>query len=68
MLKFNSIRSAVTIYNSAGAVVYKNANPGDEIKISADKIGGAGIYFVNVNSMVKKLVETNNWFYKLSFV
>jgi hypothetical protein len=55
-LKFNSTRSAITIYNSLGAMVYSNEKPDIEIKISVDKIGGAGVYFVKVNSMVKKFV------------
>jgi hypothetical protein len=55
-LKFNSTRSAITIYNSSGAMVYSNEKPDIEIKIPVDKIGGAGIYFVKVNSTVKKFV------------
>lgn len=58
-LKFNSFRSAIIIYNSVGAVVYKNANPDAEIKIPVSKIGGAGFYFVKVNSTVKKFVVMN---------
>jgi hypothetical protein len=40
-------------------VVYSNTERASEIKIPVSEIGGAGVYFVKVNSVVRKLVLTN---------
>jgi hypothetical protein len=39
-----------------GSAVYSIYNPESEINIPVSKIGGAGVYFVKVNSTVKKFV------------
>lgn len=55
-VKINSIRSAITIYNSVGTVVYSNSNPDSELKIPVKQIGESGVYFIKVNSTVRKFV------------
>jgi len=55
-VRINSIHSAVTIYNSIGAAVYSNSNPDSEIQIPVKQIGEAGVYFIKVNSTVRKFV------------
>jgi beta-xylosidase len=47
------------IYNLQGSLVYSNTERFSEIKIPVSEIGGAGVYFVKVNSVVRKLVITN---------
>jgi hypothetical protein len=46
----------LVIYNSLGSAVYKNREPDSRIRIPVNEIGRAGIYFIKVNSVVKKLV------------
>jgi len=55
-VKLNSIQSSVIIYNSSGSVLYSNSNPDSEIKIPVKQIGGAGVYFIKINSTVRKFV------------
>jgi hypothetical protein len=55
-VKFNSIHSTVVIYNLVGVIVYSNSTPSSEIKIPVSLIGEAGVYFVKVNSTIKKFV------------
>jgi len=55
-VRFNSVHSAIIIYNSVGSVVYSNSNPGSELKIPVKQIGEAGMYFIKVNSTVRKFV------------
>jgi hypothetical protein len=55
-VKLNSFHSTVVIYNLVGVIVYSNSTPSSEIKIPVSLIGEAGIYFVKVNSTIKKFV------------
>jgi hypothetical protein len=55
-VKFNSIHSTVVIYNLVGVIVYSNSTPSSEVKIPVSLIGEAGVYFVKVNSTIKKFV------------
>jgi len=55
-VKINSNHSSIVIYNSVGATVYSNSNPESELKIPVNQIGDAGVYFVRVNSTVRKFV------------
>jgi hypothetical protein len=53
---FNSEKSDLVIFNIAGAVVFSRAGKGNEITLPVSEIGGAGVYFIKSNSVVKKLV------------
>jgi len=55
----NQENRGLVIYNLHGSVVYSNTERASEIKIPVSEIGGAGVYFVKVNSVVRKLVITN---------
>jgi len=55
-VRLNSIHSSVIIYNSVGSAVYSNSNPDSELKIPVKQIGEAGVYFIKVNSTVRKFV------------
>jgi len=55
-VRTNSNYAAITIYNSVGAMVYKNVNPDAEIRIPVNQIGESGVYFIRINSMVRKFV------------
>jgi len=55
----NQENRGLLIYNLHGSVVYSNTERASEIKIPVSEIGGAGVYFVKVNSVVRKLVITN---------
>jgi len=58
-IKLNSKNSIVRIYNSAGSLVYSKNVSASEISIPVSQIGGIGFYFVQVNSMAKKLIVIN---------
>lgn len=55
-VKLNSIQSSVVIYNSIGSTVFTNSNPDSELKIPVKQIGKAGVYFIKINSTVRKFV------------
>ena len=55
-IHLNQENSGLFIYNLQGSVVYSNTEKASEIKIPVSEIGGAGVYFVKVNSVVRKLV------------
>jgi hypothetical protein len=55
-IRFNSENPGLVIYNTLGSAVYKNREPDSQIRIPVNEIGRAGIYFIKVNSVVKKLV------------
>ena len=52
----NQENRGMFIYNLHGSVVYSNNERVSDIKIPVSEIGGAGVYFVKVNSTVKKLM------------
>jgi hypothetical protein len=58
-IKLFSKVSTITIYNSVGSLVYKHSDSGSELRIPVSQIGGNGIYFIQVNSTIKKFVVTN---------
>ena len=55
-IQLNQPNSGLYIYNYHGSLVYTNTEKFTEIEIPVSEIGGAGVYFVKVNSEVKKLV------------
>jgi beta-xylosidase len=55
-IQLNQGNSGLFIYNLQGSLVYSNTERFSEIKIPVSEIGGAGVYFVKVNSVVSKLV------------
>ncbi len=55
-IRFNSEKNDLVIYNTAGAVVYSGTGKGNEITLPVSEIGGAGVYFIKANSVVRKLI------------
>jgi beta-xylosidase len=55
-IHLNQENSGLFIYNLQGSLVYSNTEKASEIKIPVSEIGGAGVFFVKVNSVVRKLV------------
>jgi hypothetical protein len=55
-IRFNSEKNELVIFNTAGAVVYSGTGKGNEITLPVSEIGGAGVYFIKANSVVKKLI------------
>ena len=55
-IKASTALNVVTIYNLIGEVVYTSSKAGNELTIATEQLGGKGIYFVKVNSGVKKLI------------
>jgi len=55
-IHLNQKNSGLSIYNLQGSIVYSNTERFSEIKFPVSEIGGAGVYFVKVNSVVRKLV------------
>jgi hypothetical protein len=54
-VKMNSKGDNLTVFNTQGSVVYRNIASTPEVTIPVNQIGGTGIYFVKVNSMIKKV-------------
>ena len=54
-IRLNSNKSKITIFNPLGAQVYTNSTLAPEITIPVCQIGAKGVYFVHVNSTIKKL-------------
>jgi hypothetical protein len=54
-VKSNFEIGILTVYNAHGSVVYSNAVMVPECSIPVSLIGGPGIYFVKLNSIVKKV-------------
>lgn len=52
--------SKITIYNALGSQVYSTSTLASELKIPVSQIGAPGIYFIQVNSDVKKLNVIKN--------
>jgi hypothetical protein len=55
-IKLKQGNSKISIFNSAGALVYSNSVSDSAITIPVNQIGGNGIYVVWVNSNAKKLI------------
>jgi hypothetical protein len=55
-IHLNQKNNGLSIYNLQGSLIYSNTEWFSEIKIPVSEIGGAGVYFVKVNSVVRKLV------------
>ena len=55
-IHLNQKNNGLSIYNLQGSLVYSNTEWFSEIKVPVSEIGGAGVYFVKVNSVVRKLV------------
>jgi len=55
-IHLNQNNSGLFIYNLQGSLVYCNTEKFSELQIPVSEIGGAGVYFVKVNSVVRKLV------------
>ena len=55
-IKLKQSNSEISIYNSLGTLVYSKSNPVSEIKIPVNQIGASGLYFVKVDSTVKKFI------------
>jgi|GEM_PF-282154 Alpha-L-arabinofuranosidase len=53
-VKQHSNPATVEIYNVLGKEVYKKQSTNSVMEIPVDEIGGAGVYFIKVNSVVKK--------------
>jgi hypothetical protein len=51
--------SKLSVYNSGGVLVYSIENPPGELNIPVGQLGGSGIYYVMVNSAIKKVVVAN---------
>jgi hypothetical protein len=54
-IKRNFAIGNLTVFNAQGSVVYRNTASTPEFTIPVSQMGGPGIYFVKVNSMVKKV-------------
>ncbi len=54
-LRLNTENTGLTILNSFGTPVFTINEPGNEFTLPVSAIGGAGIYFIWSNSVVKKL-------------
>jgi hypothetical protein len=55
-IRRNAENAGLTIYNSLGAAVYSSSGQGREFSLPVVEIGGAGVYFIQANSVVKKLI------------
>jgi hypothetical protein len=55
-IQLSSRKSVITITNSLGRQVYKQSTANSEIKIPVSRIGISGVYFIQVNSDIKKLL------------
>ena len=53
-IKIDTKNTGLTIYNSIGSIVYTHPEPTSELTIPVSLIGGTGMYFIKVNSVVKK--------------
>jgi hypothetical protein len=53
-IKLNNLNQVLTIYNAIGIQVYSCRNTSRELNIPLIQIGGNGIYFIKVNSKIKK--------------
>jgi hypothetical protein len=58
-IRFNTMNPGLVIYNSTGAVIYKNNTPEKEVKIQVSQLGEAGIYFINANGRTEKFAVVN---------
>ena len=54
--ELNIFRSILRLKMRSGTVVYSGTGQGTEITLPVSEIGGVGIYFIKVNSVVKKLM------------
>ncbi len=54
-VRMKSAIGNLTVFDAQGSVVYRNEMATSEYTIHVREIGGPGIYFVKVNSMVKKV-------------
>ncbi len=52
----NSDNANIEIFNSIGIKVYDNSKVNGKITIPSSLIGGVGMYFVNVNNAISKLI------------
>jgi hypothetical protein len=50
------VNGKVTIWNSTGSIVYMNPVPASEFTISATQIGRPGLYFIQINTRIRKFV------------
>jgi len=49
-------RSTIAVYNSLGSRVYSSSTTASEVTIPTSEFGGKGLYFVKVDTAVKKLI------------
>lgn len=49
-------RSTIAVYNLLGSKVYSSSTAASEVTIPTSEFGGKGLYFVQVDTVVKKLI------------